>query len=42
LREDLEGEELTNLLEAEKVFGRIVRRYNEECTVSGQMAHQLR
>jgi putative transposase len=29
LREDLEGEELTNLLEAEKVFGRIVRRYNE-------------
>jgi transposase InsO family protein len=30
LREDLEGEELTNLLEAEKVFGRIVRRYNEE------------
>ncbi len=30
LREDLEGEELTNLLEAEKAFGRIVRRYNEE------------
>jgi putative transposase len=30
LREDLEGEELTNLLAAEKVFGRIVRRYNEE------------
>jgi transposase InsO family protein len=29
LREDLEGEELTNLLEAEQVFGRIVRRYNE-------------
>jgi putative transposase len=30
LREELEGEELTNLLEAEKIFGRIVRRYNEE------------
>jgi transposase InsO family protein len=30
LRENLEGEELTNLLEAEQVFGRIVRRYNEE------------
>ena len=30
LREDLEGEELTNLLEAGKAFGRIVRRYNEE------------
>jgi putative transposase len=30
LREELEGEELTNLLAAEKVFGRIVRRYNEE------------
>ena len=30
LREDLEGEALTNLLEAERVFGRIVRRYNEE------------
>jgi putative transposase len=30
LREELEGEALTNLLAAEKVFGRIVRRYNEE------------
>jgi len=30
LREELEGEELRNLLEAEKVFGRIVRRYNQE------------
>jgi putative transposase len=30
LREHLEGEALTNLLEAEQVFGRIVRRYNEE------------
>jgi putative transposase len=29
LREELEGEELTNLLEAERVLGRIVRRYNE-------------
>jgi putative transposase len=30
LREALEGEELTNLLEAEKVLARIVRWYNEE------------
>jgi transposase InsO family protein len=30
LREELEGEALTNLLAAEKVFDRIVRRYNEE------------
>ena len=30
LREELDGEELTNLLEAERIFGRIVRRYNEE------------
>jgi transposase InsO family protein len=30
LREQLEGEALRNLLEAEKVFGRIVRRYNEQ------------
>ena len=30
LREDLEGEDLKNLLEAKKVFARIVRRYNEE------------
>ena len=30
LREEMEGEELTNLLEAERVLGRIVRRYNEE------------
>jgi putative transposase len=30
LREALEGEELTNLLEAEQVLGRIVRWYNEE------------
>jgi putative transposase len=30
LREELEGEALTNLLEAEKVLGRIVKRYNEE------------
>jgi transposase InsO family protein len=28
LREELDGEALTNLLEAEKVFGRVVRRYN--------------
>jgi putative transposase len=30
LREDLEGEELANLLEAERVFARVVRRYNQE------------
>jgi putative transposase len=30
LREELEGEALANLLEAEKVLGRIVKRYNEE------------
>jgi putative transposase len=30
LREEMDGEELTNLLEAEKVTARIVRRYNEE------------
>jgi putative transposase len=30
LREELEGEELSNLLAAEKVMGRIVKRYNEE------------
>jgi putative transposase len=30
LREELDGENLSNLLEAEKIFGRIVRRYNEE------------
>jgi putative transposase len=30
LREELDGEELANLLEAERVFARIVRRYNEE------------
>jgi putative transposase len=30
LREELDGEDLKNLLEAEKVFGRIVRRYNQE------------
>ncbi len=30
LREQLDGEALTNLLEAERVFGRVVRRYNEE------------
>jgi transposase InsO family protein len=30
LREALEGEALTNLMEAERVLGRIVRRYNEE------------
>ena len=30
LRGELEGEELKNLLEAKKVFARIVRRYNEE------------
>jgi transposase InsO family protein len=29
LREELDGEALTNLLEAEKVFGRVVRRYHE-------------
>ena len=30
LREELEGEALTDLLEAEKVFTRVVRRYNEQ------------
>jgi putative transposase len=30
LREELDGDALTNLLEAEKVFGRVVRRYNEQ------------
>jgi transposase InsO family protein len=30
LREELEGEELTNLLQARGVLARIVRRYNEE------------
>ena len=30
LREELEGEALTNLLEAKRVMGRVVRRYNEE------------
>jgi transposase InsO family protein len=30
LREELDGEELSNLLEAEKVFARVVRRYNEQ------------
>jgi putative transposase len=29
LREEMDGEELSNLLEAEKVFARIVKRYNE-------------
>ena len=30
LRESLEGEELTDLLTAESVMSRLVRRYNEE------------
>jgi putative transposase len=30
LREELEGEAMRNLLEADKVFGRMVRRYNQE------------
>jgi putative transposase len=30
LRGELEGEDLKNLLEAKKIFARIVRRYNEE------------
>jgi putative transposase len=30
LREDMDGEGLPNLLEAEKVYGRIVRRYNQQ------------
>jgi transposase InsO family protein len=30
LREELDGEALTNLLEAERVFARVVRRYNEQ------------
>ena len=30
LREERDGEALTNLLEAEKVFGRVVRRYHEQ------------
>src|SRR5439155_9452297 len=29
LREELDGEALSNLLEAEKTFARIVKRYNE-------------
>jgi hypothetical protein len=30
LREELDGEALTNLLEAAKPFARVVRRYNEQ------------
>ena len=30
LREEMDGEALTNLLEAEKVFGRVVRWYNDK------------
>jgi putative transposase len=30
LREELDGEALTDLLEAERVFARVVRRYNEQ------------
>ena len=30
IREHLEGEELTNLVQAQAVFARIIRRYNEE------------
>lgn len=30
IREHLEGEELSNLVQAQKVFARIIRRYNEE------------
>ena len=30
IREHLEGEELRNLVQAKEVFGRIIRRYNEE------------
>jgi transposase InsO family protein len=30
LREELDGEAMTNLLEAEKVFARVIRRYNEQ------------
>ncbi len=30
LREELDGEALSNLLEAERVFARVVRRYNEQ------------
>jgi transposase InsO family protein len=30
LREELEGEALTNLLEAKRILARIIRRYNEE------------
>jgi len=30
IREHLEGEELTNLVQAQKVFARIIGRYNEE------------
>jgi len=30
IREELEGEELTNLVQAQAVFARIIRRYNEE------------
>jgi putative transposase len=30
IREHLEGEELVNLVQAQGVFGRIIRRYNEE------------
>src|SRR5262249_58238669 len=30
LREDLDGEDLSDLLEAEKVIARVVKRYNDE------------
>lgn len=30
IREHLDGEELTNLVQAQRVIGRIIRRYNEE------------
>jgi putative transposase len=35
LREELDGEAFTNLLEAEEVFARVVRRYNEQRLHSG-------
>ena len=35
LREELDGEALSNLLEAERVFARVVRRYNGQRLHSG-------
>ena len=42
IREHLEGEELSNLVQAQKVFARIIRRYNEERLHSALEASQRR